>query len=788
MLKLRSNQTSPFSGASRHAPRLLLALMLLSCVGNPDVAYAKRQQPKAADAAAANAGKTTTTTDTQTVADDPTSEFSHYSLTLQDLGVNQPIEMRSADGQRVLPFSLRNDEVITNAKLRLAYAWSPALIPELSHLKVLLNDELMTSLPLPHEGNDGRTGDVQLDPTLLVDFNQLRFELIAHYTRDCEDPMHSSLWANISNQSRLDLTIRHLKLPNDLARLPAPFFDKLDKRKLELPFVFAGQPNNEMLHAAGIAASWFGGLASYRGAEFPVLYNNYPKNNAVLMVMGNNAPEGLDLPPINGASLAIVNNPVNPNTKLLVIMGRNASELDLAAQALTLGKDTLTGSLIGIAQLQNVPQRKPYDAPNWIPTDRPVHVGEMSKLPELQVEGFTPDAIRVTFNLPPDMFYWQSKGIPLNLNYRYTPRQTSDKSTLNVNVNESFVRSLPLASVPGKFEKLADTIFEPDGRAVSHALVYIPHEKVFGQNQLQLRYFFDYTKQGSCKDVFLYNDRGAIDPDSTIDFSALPHYTALPNLSFFVNDGFPYTRMADLADTAVVMPNNPTTPEMETYLMLMGRMGKVTGYPAIRHTLITASNVESFAGKDLIVIGSASDQPLLERWSDHMHPLLENGTHKLRLPGPFERLMSRWEDRDLEDAMKRAGDLITKGESGLGAMVAFESPLQHGRSVVVLTGDSGDQIASLAKYASDPKTMERYHGDLVLQSGNRIESFQLGPTYYVGKLPWWTALRWYLSHQPLVLAILIGIAALLVAVIAYRALRKLAVKRMEKHDEQAHEA
>jgi hypothetical protein len=759
--------------ASRHAPRLLLGMILLASAGVPGATYAELPP---------SANQQVPRTDTASPSDDPTSEFGRYSISLHDLGITKPIELRSVDGQSYLPFSLRNDEVITGAKLKLSYAWSPALIPELSHLKVMLNDELMASLPLPHENNDGTMREVQLDPSLLVDFNQLRFELIAHYTRDCEDPMHSSLWANVSNQSRLELTVRRLQLPNDLSQLPAPFFDKLDKRKLELPFVFTAQPNNEMLQTAGVVASWFGSLASYRGAHFPVQLNTIPTGNAVLIVMGSTAPEELALPPVNGASLAMITNPANPNAKLLVVMGRNAAELALAAQALTLGNTSLNGNLVEVGQLQNIPPRKPYDAPNWIPTDRPVHFGELTQSEALQAEGFTPDAIRVNFNLPPDIFSWQSKGVPLDLRYRYTQRPTADKSTLNVNVNESFVRSLPLTSVPGKFEKLANTVLQQDGKVVSEERVYLPHEKVFGQNQLQFRYFFDYTKQGSCKDVFLYNERGAIDPDSSIDFSSFPHYTALPNLSFFVNDGFPYTRMADLSETAVVMPNNASLPEMETYLQMMGRMGKITGYPAIRHQLVSAANVEASANKDLIVIGTAANQPLLERWADQMHPLLESGTHKLRLPGPFERLVSRWDNRDLEDAMKRAGDLVTKGASGLGTLVAFESPLQRGRSIVVLTGDTPEQIAALAMSASDPKTMERFHGDLALHSGDRIESFQLGPSYYVGNLPWWTALRWYFAKQPLLLAGLIAVAALLIAILAYRALRKLAARRLAKHD------
>lgn len=756
--------------------RLQKALWVLVAAGfisAPGSVYAKKQHQTGADEAKA-------VDVAEPAKAESSDEVGHYSYTFEEMGEISPFELHSVDGRRSLTFSMRNDDVITSARLRLNYAWSPALIPELSHLKVLLNDEVMSSLPLPHEGNNGTSSDVTLDPGMFIDFNKLTLNLIAHYTRDCEDPMHSTLWANISNQSKFDVTVRHLKLPNDLALLPAPFFDRLDNRKLVLPFVFTALPKNELLRPAGVIASWFGGLASYRGAQFPVMLNTLPKGNGVVMVMGSTPPAGLSLPPINGASLAVVTNPLNASAKLLVVMGRNANELDIAAQALTLGKATLTGGYASVTQMKDIPERKPYDAPGWIPTDRPVHFAELVKPGDMQVEGISPDVIKVNFAVPPDIFPWRSEGVPLDLHYRYTPRPIADRSTLNVNINNQFIQALPLASAASRLEKKIKLPLIEDGKAIGHELVRVPHGDIYGTNQLQLHYFFDYTKQGSCKDVYLKNERGAIDPESTIDFSSFPHYTALPNLRFFVNEGFPYTRMADLSETAIVMPDNASSVDMETYLMLMGRMGRVTGFPAIRHAVVSAVNLEAIAGKDLILIGTAGNQPLLTRWADNMHPLLEKGTHTLKLPSPFERLLSRWENRDLDDAMLRAGDLITKGDGGLGAMVAFESPLKGGRSVVALTGDNAEQIQLLAESMSNSKLVGNFKGDLVLQSGKRVEGFQMGPTYYTGSLPWFTALRWHISRQPVLLILLIGIASLLVAVVAFRYLRKLSQQRLSK--------
>ena len=761
--------------------KLLLSLLVVASIASSGIVEAKKLSaaaPVAVEAAPQVAP--VELIDLDSPVHTHAGEFSRYSYTLEELGAIAPIELRSVDGRRNLSFSLRNDEIVTQARLNLLYGWSPALIPELSHLKVTLNDELMATLPLPHENNTGRASTVQLDPGMFIDFNKLTLGFIGHYTRECEDPMHSTLWANVSNQSKLDLVIRHLRLPDDLAYLPAPFFDRLDNRKLILPFIFPSKPSNEVLHAAGVVASWFGGLASYRGASFPVVLDSLPEGNGVVMVMGGAAPAGLELPPVSGASLAVVTNPLNVNAKLLVVMGRDAKELDMAAQALTLAKPTLTGRLVSVNSLKDIPARKPYDAPNWIPTDRAVNFGELAKVGDLQAEGLGAEYIKVHFNIPPDMFFWKSDGIPVKLNYRYSVRPTPDRSSLIVNINDSFVNAMPLKSVDDAKIGKVKLPFLNNGKIAVKDEVLIPDDVVHGQNQLQFQYFFDYTKQGACKDVFLNNERGVIDQDSNIDFSSFPHYTALPNLGFFVNDGFPFTRMADLSETAVVLPDNASSDVIASYLNVMGRMGKVTGYPALGHVVISSANVEANADKDLIVIGTADNQPLMEKWSANMHPLLKNGLHGLKLPGAFERFKSRWDNRDLEDAMRRAGDLISKGENGLGALVAFESPLKSGRSVVVITGDTTEQISAMTASLNDAKRIANFHGDLVLQSGKRIESFQMGPTYYVGELPWFTALRWHLSNQPLALVLLIGLVSLLVAVMAFRYLRRLSGKRLGK--------
>src|SRR5690606_7183091 len=236
-------------------------------------------------------------------------ELRQSRATLRQLGVDYEITLRGIEGTAGVPFPVRSDQVVQRATLHLKYSYSPALLPDLSHLKVTVNGVTAATVPVPSE-DAGREleRDIELDPRLFVDHNWINLQLIGHYTRDCEDPDHTSLWANIDRGSYVELAWAPLQLANDLSLLPLPFFDPRDTSRLELPFVFPGQPSNATVQAAGVAASWFGAQAGYRGALFPTYTGMLPvQGNAVVFGTTRNPPPGIQLPEVNGPTLAITN-------------------------------------------------------------------------------------------------------------------------------------------------------------------------------------------------------------------------------------------------------------------------------------------------------------------------------------------------------------------------------------------------------------------------------------------------------------------------------------------------
>lgn len=704
------------------------------------------------------------------------------TLNLQELsGVQDSIRLRGVQGEISLPVSVRDDQVITKASMTLRYAHSPSLIFEMSHINVFVNTELATTIPLTAESAAGAEHTFEIDPRLFVRYNEIVLQFIGHYTYECEDPSHTTLWANISKTSSLTLETEPLNLANELNLLPQPFFDRRDQGQLTLPFVFAEEPTLDEMKAAGIVASWFGAQASYRGAKFLASVGELPNGHAVVVTSGQSRIGSLAVGGGAESRVAMVDHPTSPTSKLLVISGTSGEGVIRAAKALTLGTEALAGSSAVIRSLEEPAPREPYDAPRWLPTDRPVSFGEIVPSRDLEVRGLYPDLIRVNFHVPPDLFGWQSKGVPVDLKYRYTPT-IGPKSTLNVNVNNEFVDAVPLGegrdeSGDSRVQRRIQIPFLSEMEAVNESTVYVPYYKLSGSNQLQFHYYFERERAGDCEDSVIDNLRGVIDEDSTLDFSEYPHYTALPDLSLFANGAFPFSRLADMSETAIALPTQLRAPEISAYLTVMGQLGNATGYPAIRVSLSQGGDTSVFEKKDVLVLGSAGNQPLLEQWADQMPLSLVGDSVRLRVVGPVERLIGRWRGRDLVAARDHAGQVILEAGDALGAMMSFESPVSNKRTAVVLTAGESSRLINVADLLLETGDRQFIRGDLVLLNGDEINHYRLGGQYKVGSLPFFKAIKYWFSAQPFGMLVLILLVALLVAVALYRVLRRMALAR-----------
>ena len=346
--------------------------------------------------------------------------------------------LRGANPDGGIEFGMRSDEVVSKALLNLTYTPSPSLLPTVSQLKVYLNDELMGVLPVTKEQLGKKVStQIPIDPLYITDFNRVRLEFIGHYRDVCENPANTTVWLDVARNSSLDLTYQSLKVRNDLSHFPVPFFDARDNRALNLPMVFAGSPDLPQQQAAGIVASWFGAKAGWRGQTFPVMFNTLPESNAIVFATNGSRPDFLrDHPAVKAPTIEMIDHPNNPYMKLLVVFGRDDNDLLKAAQGIAAGNILFRGDSVTVDEVKPLLARAPYDAPNWVRTDRPVTFGELKTYEQqLQSTGLEPASINLSLNLPPDLYLLRSTGIDMDLKYRYTMPSVKDSSRMDISLN-----------------------------------------------------------------------------------------------------------------------------------------------------------------------------------------------------------------------------------------------------------------------------------------------------------------------------------------------------------------
>lgn len=732
------------------------------------------------------------TTAAPTVAPGPNTTPVAPPVQERQLGFNQISSAGNLTTRNVLrnlyaSFGLRSDEVVTGARLHLVYTPSPALIPVQSHLKVYLNNELMGVLPI-NQADLGKeiTRDLPLDAQFISDYNNVRFELVGHYAPICEDPLHSSLWVDFSAKSQLILSTQALKIQNDLSKLPEPFFDQRDPAALSVPFIFADRPNSAEQTAGAVMASWFGTLSGWRGASFPTSFGRLPsQGNAVVFATNAQLPTLIEgHAEVTAPTIEIVENPQNPYGKLLLILGRDDNDLLTAAKAVALGAVTLRGQSTTVDSLQTLAPRQPYDAPNWVSLDRPTRLGELMDYPnQLEVTGMVPRPITLAFNIPPDLFVWRNRGIPLDLKYRYTPPLRDDTALLTVNANNQFIKAFTLSKNANQSMGGVNLPILNENLLGTSTGFQVPSLKLGARNELRFDFSFGaFPANGdntSCTTTLPLNVQAAIDPDSTIDFSSLYHYKAMPDLRAFVSAGYPFTRLADLSQTQVMMPSQPTPEQTGLLFTLMGRMGAITGYPATQVFIGDDWSTIKKGERDVLIIGEIPEQARTEL-DKNMTAFVNETRTSLMLPN---RKTSRLES-PLQDTGSAMADtqLQTLSSGPISALVGFESPYASSRSVVALMGYGENSYQQLQEALSQNTGLENVTGSVSLFRGDRIDSHIVGEPYYVGSLPWWLLLWYHLSAHPLLLAFIAIVTTLILAALLWNVLRWLARRRLQEQE------
>jgi cellulose synthase (UDP-forming) len=570
-------------------------------------------------------------------------------------------------------------------------------------------------------------------------------------------------------------------LQNDLGKLPLPIFDADLQTATTVPFVFLSRPSPRMLEAAGAVASWLGLLASSKPVRFAVYFDQIPPGNVVLFSSDRaSLPASLQLPLGGGSLLALRDNPGDPYGSVLVLAGDSDDQLLMAARALSLFKGasastkaqgpSLSGDTQPIANLAMPPQRMKDDAPRWLPVGRINPLASCQAQETLQTDGSSP--IPVYFHVPPDLFYGEKENLKLHLSYRYDARQVAAGSALRVFVNGNLVNEAPLP--PG-------SDFLDRQRLV---LVPVSEIRPFGNT---IRFSFDFVpvNRDTAQNQGAPPLSGEILCNSTLDLQGLSLWTRMPNLELFANAGFPFTRLADLSETTVVLPNDPSAAEIALYLHLMGHFGAQTGYPTLR-TTVAGPNTVIDPARDYLILGTVGHQPAINSLDGVLPVTLDaNGVHTkppLRSASFLESINTEpstlWSR--LFGNANPAGLPSNKDGAPDALIEEIKSPASPDRSIVVIALRQDSSADNFAAVLLDRSQSRDITGSASLLRNSRFDSYSIdSSSYHVGTISWYAMMRIWLTNYFLPLLLVVTALSFLLARWTFGWLARRANERLE---------
>ena len=678
------------------------------------------------------------------------------SLTFAQMGMPKGVQLSGGQLLGGASFTLPGDQVVTSAQLRLDVKVTPEMAARNATLELMLNGQSLGSVPLGAEEDDISHYQLDVPGQLMVSSNNLSFRINDGDAQQCMRDLTNRYGVTILPESRFSWEGQQLDVGDDLSHFPRPFFDNMQMTPASISISFPEKMSSEEISAAALVSSWFGIQTDYRGIAFNALRNKLPEKHGIVIGHPGEQVGELTLPQTSKPLLRIVDNPNNAVYKLLLIVGSDDSALRAAAWRLTRGDFAAQSGSLEVAA-QTIPLSKPYDAPRWITTDRPVKISELLRKDQsMTVSGVWHEPLRVAFRAAPDLYLWDGESIPLQISYRFPSESwiNEQRSQLSVTLNNTFLRNLPMIK-----QGILESLWRRLGGDARQEKLMIPLEPylIYGDNQLQL-YFNVVPKDNAPCNVLLNNNiKSRIAEDSWIDLSHTRHFSMLPNLSYFVGASFPFSRLADYSQTLLLLPDRPSETEVGTLLNMAARSGTATGTVLGNNRVVMGiptggASLEYLRQRDVLAVSGLDQKLFNQSLLDDSPYYVSDSTLSVR-PQTLWQKAQRWLLGDWNiDALE--ADRYLSSNSAWRGFISYRSPWNSARVVVVALGSNDEQLGRLNGDLSSARINASIRGDTAIITNDNVRSFQVAPQFPSGQMPWYQMIIWYANQHSGFLAIL----------------------------------
>ncbi|OSN01390.1 cellulose synthase regulator BcsB [Lonsdalea populi] len=707
------------------------------------------------------------------------------TISVAQMGQTQGVALSGGQLQAGLRFTLPADQVVTSAHLALKFAVSTALAERNTALQLMLNGQPLGNVPLTTGGQETGTYQIEIPAALVVSDNNLSFRIINSDRLLCGRDNAHQYSVTILPSTTLQLEGQQLNVGADIGNFPRPFIDAMQMATASVPMIFPAEPTADQVSAAALVASWMGVKTNGRDIAFPVARDRVPEQNGILFGYPGQKIGRVTLPQVDAPTLQLMDNPDNPIYKLLLVVGKDEDQLRQAAYYLVSQPLIAKQSAITVTP-QTLPRHQSYDAPRWISTDRRVRFSELLEQEQSMTSlGIWHSAQNLKFRAAPDLFLWDGETIPVHISYRFPAESWIDehRSDLNVTLNGTFISNLPMVKA-GLLERLWRRL-GGDNRQESYTLKLDPY-LIYGFNQLQLYFNIRPKADAPCSVLLNNNIKSRIENDSWIDLTHTRHFTMLPNLSYFIGASFPFSRLADYAQTVMLLPERPTDQEISTLLGMAGRSGDATGVSINRNQVVFGVPKDGVAlhrlqNSDVLAVTTLSRAGFNAALLAESPYQTDGHALGVKMPSVLEKWIS-WLTGDWSRHPIDADRYFSSNEFWRG-FVSYRSPWNPKRVAVVALATNDQQLQRLHGDLMSTRITAAIRGDTaIITDENGIRSFRVGPQFPSGQMPWYMMIIWYANQHAVILAFVALIVASLGGAGLYRVLKRRAYRRLHPQD------
>ncbi|MBI3479334.1 MAG: cellulose biosynthesis cyclic di-GMP-binding regulatory protein BcsB [Nitrosomonadales bacterium] len=633
----------------------------------------------------------------------PTAHAGTLKLPLEKFTASPALEMRCMSGSQSLSFPIPERWNVHKIVLSLHYTVSNTVVSNISQMAIKFNGEHITQMKLNPEAPTVTT-DVAIPVTHLEPgYNTIAFQVAQHYlTNQCEEPCSPNLWTSVSvKDSFLEIDYDLKPLPLQLGKTTGWIFDPKQFPEAAVNLVM-DSTSPESVTMAGVVASGIASHFDYRNVKFSHSTDIKPGMDNVLVgttkfAAATLAQYGINVAQADGGLIKLFHLPGGGQTvdnlhALIVIAGDDQKPLKIAAETFANMSLPYPGTDELRAYEFSMPDISMYGGKMVLTSDKAYNFKSLG-MSTSSLYGFNGKASRegnegtrseLSFRLPPDFLIKQNQYAKLVLNFAYSSGMRTD-STLGLSVNDKRVRDIHLDRVDGNYIDgyqldLPTYLFKP------------------GVNTIAFQSYLS-THRQLCDSINSDAPFVTIHENSTLYFPPMPHLVEMPKLELFSLNGFPFTRWPDGFETLVYLPQ-PDNASIDTAFNLIGMISQKNGFPLFG-TQVTFTEPVDWKG-EMLVVGKTSAIP--QAMMDQA-PMQVNGV--ATIPYPVKR---SW---DSESSIS-----LSKQKSGLGIgsglLMEFESARSKGRSVVLATAQTDNDLLALGDALLNSGVQARISGDIAL--------------------------------------------------------------------------